>query len=274
MRKLQQHANVLRRPPASSLPTDPSLDGTTSRVSLYRPLDTTPGPRTDQSSGNSRDLCLPRWMELLPSRRNPYVKPPPHSVFQRRRTFPYFESTRYSTPFSTPPEYPRLDRQNRQSIQVPSFELPSPPVHQQSPTLPWKRDPTSSHGLRACKTLRRPTQIPELQRTPRPKPAIFQPVSLPVRNRQTTTPSPPSPSTCQSTRHSPLPSQEIIPTPARSSTINRPPFLKELSGFLASRAGKWVLPSRMGQAQGQGQRPSYADDYVHSDGLRRRNSRK
>ena len=209
-------------------------------------------------------------MELLPSRRNFDVKSPTYSVFQRRRTFPYFESTRYSTPFSTPPEYPQLDRQNRQSFQVPSnFELPSAPAYKHPPTSSWKQDSFSSHGLRACKTLRRPTQTPEPQRHPRPKPTMFQPVPSPVQIRQSTTPSPPSPSTCQSPKHSPLPAQEIIPTPARSSSINRPPFLKELSGFLASRAGKWILPSRVGQ--GHGQTRSQKDEHVHSDGRARKN---
>jgi hypothetical protein len=48
----------------------------------------------------------PKWMELLPSNVNPHVRPPRHSILQRRLSFPYIEHTRYSTPFMTPLEYP------------------------------------------------------------------------------------------------------------------------------------------------------------------------
>jgi hypothetical protein len=60
--------------------------------------------------GDSRpDLVSARlkWMKLLPSEVIPHIKPPPHSVLQRRNSFPYIEHTRYSTPFTTPPLFPR-----------------------------------------------------------------------------------------------------------------------------------------------------------------------
>ena len=47
----------------------------------------------------------PIWMRLLPSNVNADVRPPRHSVLERRLSFPYIEHTRYSTPFSTPTEY-------------------------------------------------------------------------------------------------------------------------------------------------------------------------
>ena len=278
LRKLQQHAIVLRIPPSAPLTSDPSLDDTTTRTSLYRPLDTVPGHGPEQSSYESSGLRPPRWMELLPSHRNPLVKPPTYSVLQRRNTFPYFQTTRHSTPFSTPPEYPRLDRQDRKSFRVPSsFELPGPTTDSQSPTSLWKRASAPSQNQRAYKPLPAPNQSPNpkptpLQPLPLRKPKIPPPVPPPFRNRQPTTPSPPSPSTCQSPTHSPLPSQEIIPTPAPSSSSYQPPFLKELSGFLASRAGKWILPSRVGQVREQ--RQSQMDDHVHDDGRGGRASRK
>ena len=62
----------------------------------------------------------PQWMSLLPSNRNPHIRPPRHSALRRRSESPHLNSTRYSTPFSTPPENPTMQDQSGKPLPTPT----------------------------------------------------------------------------------------------------------------------------------------------------------
>ena len=105
--KLQKHANMLPVSTSNTTGEHPKIDFDTPRVSLYNPLraenhDVETDPLKPLSSVRYR----PKWFDLLPSNRNNHIRPPPHSVLQRRSSFPFLQSTRLSSPFSTPVEWP------------------------------------------------------------------------------------------------------------------------------------------------------------------------
>lgn len=107
--KLEQHADVLKKPKEKATPPRHILEGSSGHISLECPFSKEANFVTDHPlKSTSVARPLPAWMSLLPSQKNPNVHPPKHSVLQRRLTFPYFESTRMTTPndsqAQTPPE--------------------------------------------------------------------------------------------------------------------------------------------------------------------------
>ena len=106
-KKLQQHANILPVSNSNTTAEHSKVDFDTPRVSLYNPLraenhDAERDPLKPLSSIHHR----PKWFHLLPSNRNNHIRPPRQSVLHRRSSFPFFQSTRLSSPFSTPLEWP------------------------------------------------------------------------------------------------------------------------------------------------------------------------
>jgi hypothetical protein len=97
--QLEQHAKVLRAF-NSNLPQ--SVDGSSSRVSLFDPLD-------PQKRFEPKDKLkpFPRWMELLPSNRKPQVGPPQRQSFLRKVSLPSLSRSvsETETAYATPPEY-------------------------------------------------------------------------------------------------------------------------------------------------------------------------
>lgn len=107
-------ANIL----ATSIPNMRRIHGSVpygaSEIGQFRPHHSS--PTTLKQTSQTSDRKTPPWMRLLPSNINADVRPPRHSVLERRLSFPFIEHTRYSTPFSTPMEFP-------QSSEVQAAEL-------------------------------------------------------------------------------------------------------------------------------------------------------
>lgn len=314
--KLEQHADVLKRPKEQTRPPKRILEGSSGHVSLEQPLSKEANFVTnDPLKCTSTSRSLPAWMSLLPSQKNAEIHPPKHSIMQRRSTFPYFETTRMSTPQDsparTPPEdlskvkdathsvpltVPReqssrgmtrpqlsnswirphlsssnlsfltfVDNQPEESDQhtdyVPEIPLcPSAYVVQPSINFSRSRQPSiaksapsvigiSGHAgtERARRRLQKRSpvkmadeataipKVPERSQNERPR-RKSRPWKLDW-SRSTSLDE--EPEQCPQMHHTPEPSQEI--------DAAKPPFLKELSGFLVHKAGKWILPSRVGE---------------------------
>ena len=117
--KLEQHAAVMKLPQTGRNKSK-SPDGTTPRVSIFSPLQTEPeSVRADPPRSLDAVKQQPQWMSLLPSNRNPHIQPPRHSALRRQSESPHLNSTRYSTPFSTPPENPTMQDQNGKPLPTP-----------------------------------------------------------------------------------------------------------------------------------------------------------
>jgi hypothetical protein len=100
-----------------------------------------------------------RWMELLPSNVNAEICPPKHSILDRRPSFPYIEHTRYSTPFTTPPEHQKSSEVQAEELSAALESLSRRPhtishgkrrvwPAMANTTLPRRVKFSSSHGLR------------------------------------------------------------------------------------------------------------------------------
>ncbi len=148
--KLEQHAAVM------SIPSDgaeiPEATGpTTALVSLYHPWQ-------DESNAGGQDplkrppatRAMPQWMSLLPSNRNAHVRPPRHSALHRRSSFPYFQSTRYSSPFSTPVGWPITEEVNGSAKAEPSglVLIEEPPVQKLSSEKLSNKKPSTEQVAR------------------------------------------------------------------------------------------------------------------------------
>lgn len=183
---------------------------------------------------------VPPWMSLLPSNRNSHVKPPKHSALHRRLTYPYFETTRYSTPFTTPPQWPTTGDVSGTPLQIPSvLELTGNNVHdaniRRRDTSAQSAKDTSfitdrSHTVAASHINSKfdSTKLRDISITSTQEPQAV----LPRKEKAKCT---------VSTKHTILPTQEITPA--------KPPFFRELSGFFALRSGKWILPSRVNESR-------------------------
>lgn len=106
--RLEQHAAVMNMP-VNCAKTPNSDRLITSYVSLYHPLQ--PEFSSIKAKTSPLTRVMPQWMTLLPSNRNAHLPPPTHSALHPRTSYPFFDSTRYSSPFSTPPEWPRTQSQ-------------------------------------------------------------------------------------------------------------------------------------------------------------------
>ena len=246
-------------------------------------------------------------MALLPSQRNAHVHPPKHSILQRRSTFPFFESTRMSTPDEsgthTPPDYtPSAIAVSDPSVLAaaelaPMKTRPPTPSPRRRPGVPSsnpsflslagnRQEETEHHiGIsperRLCPSaytvtpvidfsrprlssaaLSAPSVIAEPQKRTRTK-RVRRRLKKPVSSRKDSDEFPKqvereprkvrpwkldwSRSTseealqeCTRSQHTLEPAQDLLPA--------KSPFLKELTGFLANRAGKWILPSRVSES--------------------------
>ena len=219
----------------------------------------------------------PTWMQLLPSNVNEDIRPPRHSVLQRRPSFPYIEHTRLSTPFITPPEYPKSE-----AMQAVDLSRALGPITDQQPSLPRMRQvramlaPVAEHKSRPkrrCRPIAVPTLSPMLEAA---TPAVSQPFTAPpvmlTSALPPTPPTTPPPILTRSTSVRNIApekhdvedfvqqtqalrrrlSKSVKPKQATSSPINvaaslaadqqpsgeKPAFVKELSSFLTSRSGK------------------------------------
>jgi hypothetical protein len=328
LEKLQQHANVLKQPKEQARAPARILEGSSGHISLEQPLSKKANFVTnDPLKNTSAFRLLPAWMSLLPSQKNAEIHPPKHSILQRRSTFPYFETTRMSTPQQSPAHTPPED------LSTASDTLESTPIaapEKQSsraktrPRLPssWIRPQLSSSNLSFLSFVdNQPEELdhhmdfvpknplcpsaymvqPSINFSRPRRPSIAKsapsvidiprgdngkrirkrlkkrfPVEviedvcavpkIPERPQRTSRPwkldwsrrTSPDESLEQwpKTHHTPEPNQDI--------EAAKLPFLKELSGFLAGRTGKWILPSRVGEAgahrdlQTPTKRPSYS----------------
>lgn len=253
----------------------------TARVSVSSPLnpDATFRP-SDQLKvvPLSRPRATPDWMRLLPSRVNPEIHPPRHSVLERSPSFPFIEHTRYSTPFSTPPEFPRSQSLQAVDLVRALSHFSRPPVPHTIPTQsPKAKKKHLARRASAPNPHRRPLAVPRLSPmpevdTPAPslstQPAIAVPTSLPPTPPATPPPNRISRSTSISqtgmTKHdlkesaahtralrrrlskpTKTPSSAMTSDSGNASTnvqtkirYLKPSFVRELFGFFASREGK------------------------------------
>jgi hypothetical protein len=99
IKKLQQHSDISKRPKKHVKPPRHLLEGSLGHISLERPFSRDANFVTDDPLKTPSSLRPPpAWISLLPPQKNPNVHQPKHFMFQCRSTFPYFESTRMTTP--------------------------------------------------------------------------------------------------------------------------------------------------------------------------------
>jgi hypothetical protein len=282
--KLEQHAGIMNLAKTGGVTSKP-VEWTTPRVSIFKPLQMEhQSVYTDLPKPLDVPGQKPSWMSLLPSNRNPHVRPPCHSALQRRSSFPYFSCTRYSTPFSTPPETPTTQDQYGQPLPVPKIpSLPKSPATRLSRRCPGEW-PSSSQSFNrsissseitvedavvptelALKKL--PPDLPEAA----PSTAVVLHGEEAVPETQALNPNQTRPSSSTSSLISPT---IMIPNKRRRSDLedlqnhlprltklrkpymadcmpeipdaarHKPAYFKELSGFFTSQDEKLVLPSR------------------------------
>lgn len=257
-----------------SFPVTPERPKPLASVSSFDPVATElTSPTTDslKTLPNDGRRPVPAWMKLLPSNVNSDIHPPHHSVLQRRLSFPFVEHTRYSSPFSTPPEFPRS-----QDLQVEELARALKTVPESAPR---KRDGltlvnTVSGSLTYWRSSPHPSRQNSWRRynmdntvgstTLRQKLATSYPASLPLTPPMTPTQGVETPSIPliekqdigkaqkQSASLRRRLSKSIKPSsilakceqPQHSRNVRdsishaKPPFFSELSGFFATRTGK------------------------------------
>jgi hypothetical protein len=314
IKKLEQHADVLKKPKEQVKSPKHILESSLGHISLDQPLRKEANFVTDDPlKSTSVSRVLPAWMALLPSQKNAGIHPPKHSVLQRRSTFPYFETTRMSTPQDSPSPTPPNEmsttkndahraplvipkigssrEQNRLRLPSSSWIKPQlsstnlsffsfvenqpeaadhhmdyvsekslcPSAYAVQPSINFSRPRRPSIAKSAPSVIDMPrnvekekrarkrlskrfpvkraeevTAVPKISERPRRK-------SRPWKLDWSRSTSPEeNPEQCQKRHHTLEPSQDI--------EAAKPPFLKELSGFLAGRAGRWILPSRVGES--------------------------
>lgn len=257
--------------------------GQSSPGAIQPPCDTLP------QASPSTDRKAPGWMLLLPSNINADVRPPRHSVLERRLSFPYFEHTRYSTPFSTPPEFRKGSDMQAAELAKALQEL----TQQSRSHGPHKTVPNSLQREYYAGAPYRKVKfnLPPLSSTIEiPTPGLTQspatPVSAPagIHHLQShghwtpDTAAPINDSPSYAINSTPLDQRNALTRPKQMTILQprlrkpvdyqndslggsyrpassprsndasspvKPAFLRELSSFLASRKGKYVLPSRI-----------------------------
>lgn len=314
--KLEQHADVLKKPKEQARPPKRILEGSSGHLSLEQPLRKEANFVTnDPLKGTTASRSLPAWMSLLPSQKNAEIHPPKHSVLQRRSTFPYLETTRMSTPDDSPVRTPSIEtaterhaEQNTPTV-VSNMQTPrekSRPRRKSSLVRPQssssnlsfvsfeknQREASNNHmnyfsrrshcpsayvvhpssnfsRPRAPSSAKSAPSVIDVPQKEEKRKRVRRRLSkqLSARNTDEATAVPKVPEKqrrksrpwkldwsrssspeedleeCMKANHTPEPSQDIGPA--------KPPFFKELSGFLASRAGKWILPSRISERRSQ-----------------------
>ena len=288
--KLEQHAQAIRISAKRKQKAN-SVNFATGNISLYHPLDlasdftprddlkqlnsTRPDhSRTDSSHQHDAVGRRPAWMNLLPSNVNGDIRPPTYSAMHRRLSFPYFQSTRLSTPFSTPPEYPPGGSEYALAVSnategVPEELIVTPVTSHIHPS----RSRSTPHsyafaGRRQRGNLRidHSSPITNFQDLPASLYEVHEPGDHPRRDQVAG-----SPTEMQLKREMVAPSSQShkrrlsqretsatqpdaschahTPIAAHAITAAKPPYYKELSGFFATREGKWLLPSRVSESR-------------------------
>lgn len=123
--KLEQHVRVTKTP-SMVIKVPKRLVNQTGLISLSNPLEAS----TDKGSNGERlPQLTPTWMSLLPSSRKPFVGSACQYMLNRCSTSPGYETTQFSTPFTTRPG--RLTQSDSKEIpsQEPSPTTPVPPSH-------------------------------------------------------------------------------------------------------------------------------------------------
>jgi hypothetical protein len=284
--RLQQHAGVPSSPGRLARFRTREVRGT-GKISLFTPLDsatdfsanaplkqkvTIPSQHgaTETAERVEPPRRRPSWMKLLPSNVNVAMRPPTHSVLERRVSFPYFQSTRFSTPFMTPPEYPAIDPDYALAVSTAVQGVPDVWKSNQAPTPARSfRSISIPHSYAPSARRKRPPQTPTTRETVQnsyelaqshttddkmlPEQQVSSPEAEPQRRRSGS--SRMSQNLKLRTRdsltqvdigygrrsHTPIPDQTISPA--------KPPFYSELSGFFTTRAGKCILPSRVSESR-------------------------
>jgi hypothetical protein len=161
-------------------------------------------------------------MKLLPSYRDPASRPPRYSILHRRNSFPYFYCTRYSTPYTTPPEWPtKTDGQNRPLGSPSILSLAEEKEHTAPTTLAFADEPTSP-----------PDAMP----------------TTPVRATTARTDQTPPAETLDAKHKSIARLKAESLQYAPDAVPHKQALYNELSGFFSTRKNKLVLPSRTGSS--------------------------
>ncbi len=273
--KLEQHAFVLREEPEASRETSANERFRETRQSVVKigNRSNTIQTRIDgrQSGTLQRPLHdtqlsrrLPVWMSLLPSNVNPHIKPPSQSTLLRRISFPSYSSSSSPTPYMTPLEWPisHDDYVSNHPPTPPSFSLDgdiTPGAFEQrerhrsstnayiSP-VPFQSPIASSVAATPYSLKQHATSSSAYIPTffPRPTSPIHACDPGPTFDEGQT-----EQKTLKHTQESNTPLQ---PRTAPLQPLNRPPFLNELTTFLARSSAemKLVLPSRALEGTGRG----------------------
>lgn len=292
--KLEQHLRASKTPASEIKTPTPLMTGSPSMISLSHPLDRDPSGHRNHSS---KSRPLPSWMSLLPSQKRPDPSGKPHTSNDTANAQTLATSRSTATPLQlanvslidltslsseSPPDHPPSpsstaspptllhpssnggmfasrfgrDRQ-RDDIRDPPgahrgvveiirhgrlerrvFDSLLSDDQVKSGGLATTQDPQHNIPSNASQLSR--YQIMErepLQQKPR--------FSL----RKPSTVVTPAESCGLEVSHTPLPSQDIAPA--------RNPLLRELSGLLTSRSGKWILPSRVTAGKSSSKTPPH-----------------
>ncbi len=291
VKSLDQHAYAVRMSAKRKQETRGERN-TVGSISLYQPLHPSsdfsprdplkqlnsmrPGEPCTEASKVAAISRPPAWMSLLPSNINGNVRPTTCSAMHRRLTFPCFESSRRSTPFSTPPEYPVGDTRHALALSTAVQGIPrrsrqrsepSPSLLGHNPSSPPSYAIAGRQHRRHLPLDRNPPLpnywilSPSLHETHEPNVALLSEHEMTglqqTRKRRAPSISPPCPNerrssarnessvhfdpTCVNHHHIPVANQPIA--------LRKPPFYKELSTFFTTRAGRWILPSRVSESK-------------------------
>jgi hypothetical protein len=251
----------------------------TSRVSIFRPLQV-------ESQTVYGDLPppleiirqKPRWMSLLSPNRTPHIYPPLKSALWRRASIPSFSTTRFSSPFPTPAEWPVTGDLSGQQLLAPTcFALPvglctrcsgERPSSSQSFTWSGSGDEVDSASNELSSGLAEPElsrrDISSHEKTSgyssadQNQSGSLSTISLlagsntliPTKSRQSRRGDHPTLWPAKLGKEPTVESVPGVPGAAR----HRPPYFKELSGFIARQDENLILPSRVvNQRQNLGQ---------------------
>lgn len=210
----------------------PSVDKTSSHISLYRPFD-----KDRRYAPRDKLKLLPKWMELLPCSRNAHIKPPPPSKLTHLILRPS-ESDPLGTPYFTPPDFifkhrPELSVESE--LEIRSNDVS--PCPDRPPAQPSRRASTATltattqkqaelHDRDEMKAV-----ADKYARHPNPFVRRYDMGYLQPRRLRT-----------HGASSQPLRDQVRIQS---ANQLNpKVSFFAELSVFLASRERKLVLPSR------------------------------
>lgn len=273
--KLEQHAFVLREDPTAwqKTPLDervcemrqPAVKVGNRRCTIQTQIKEKQSPISQYPLQNTQQSRrLPAWMSLLPSKVNPHVKPPSHSILSRRMSFPSYSSSSNPTPYMTPLEWPTShdDYTSNHPQTPPSFSLDGDITPRASEQR--ERDKSSNRVYASPVPFQSPiassvanTPYSLNQHVASTNACIstfYPPLTLPVNPGHPDPPLNEGQTEQKILKHA---QEQKTPLQTQSGPLqstNRPPFMKELSTFLTSRSAemKLILPSRALERTGRG----------------------